>query len=240
VDLPERLASVDSGHRPQEHLMAAILFGSISTVADTSELQRAAFNDAFAQHGLDWSWDRDAYVAMLRHSGGRDRIAAYAESRGEEVDAAAIHATKSEIFQRRLLEDGVEPRPGVVETVTSAQQDGVKLGLVTTTSPDNVASLAAALKDRVDLGRFDVVVDSGRVGTPKPDQAAYTFALEQLGESAEDVVAIEDNLGGVTSARSAGVTVVAFPNANTSGHDFTAAHARVEALDFAALRHLTA
>ena len=39
--------------------MPAILFGSISTVADTSELQREAFNQAFAEHGLDWRWDRD-------------------------------------------------------------------------------------------------------------------------------------------------------------------------------------
>ena len=34
--------------------MATILFGSISTLADTSELQRQAFNDAFKAYGLDW------------------------------------------------------------------------------------------------------------------------------------------------------------------------------------------
>lgn len=33
--------------------MPAILLRSISTLADTSELQRQAFNQAFAQHGLD-------------------------------------------------------------------------------------------------------------------------------------------------------------------------------------------
>jgi hypothetical protein len=42
------------GRKPQ-----TILFGSISTVADTSELQREAFNAAFAEHGLDWRWDPD-------------------------------------------------------------------------------------------------------------------------------------------------------------------------------------
>ena len=36
--------------------MSAILFGSISTIADTSELQRQAFNQAFKAHGLDWDW----------------------------------------------------------------------------------------------------------------------------------------------------------------------------------------
>ena len=38
--------------------MTAILFGSISTLADTSEIQRDSFNQAFAEHGLDWTWDQ--------------------------------------------------------------------------------------------------------------------------------------------------------------------------------------
>ena len=67
--------------------MSALLLGSISTVADTSELQRQAFNQAFEAHGLDWRWDRDDYRAMLSTSGGQDRIAGYARSRGEDVDA---------------------------------------------------------------------------------------------------------------------------------------------------------
>ena len=33
--------------------MSSVLFGSISTVADTSEVQRQAFNRAFAEHGLE-------------------------------------------------------------------------------------------------------------------------------------------------------------------------------------------
>ena len=43
----------------KEQSMSAILFGSISTLADTSEMQRAAFNEAFRAHGLDWSWSRE-------------------------------------------------------------------------------------------------------------------------------------------------------------------------------------
>ena len=54
--------------------MPALLFGSISTIADTSELQRQAFNDAFEAHGLDWRWDRDEYRSLLEQSGGMDRV----------------------------------------------------------------------------------------------------------------------------------------------------------------------
>ncbi|ROR93031.1 HAD family hydrolase [Nocardioides aurantiacus] len=215
--------------------MAAILFGSISSVADTSELQRESFNEAFAQHGLDWRWEHDDYVAMLESSGGADRVAAYAEERGQEVDARAVHATKSSIFQDKLISEGVEPRPGVVETIEAAHREGLKVGLVTTTSPDNIDALVTALRPHVDLRGFDVVVDVTQVEQPKPDRDAYAFALDRLDEQAGACVAIEDNLGGVEAATAAGVTVIAFPNANTAGHDFAGAHSRVDKLDAAAL-----
>ena len=83
-------------------VISAILLGSISTVVDTSELQRRAFNEAFSRHGLDWEWDRDRYVAMLESNGGRDRIAEYARTVGESVDADAVHTTKSSVFQELL------------------------------------------------------------------------------------------------------------------------------------------
>ena len=220
--------------------MSAILFGSISTVADTSELQRHAFNEAFRAHGLDWSWEHDDYVAMLEQSGGQDRVAAYAESLGQDVDAAAVHRTKSKVFQDTLATTGATPRPGVLETIETARREGVKLALVTTTSQENVGSLVAALRPVVDLASFDLLVDSSHVGESKPDRAAYAYALESLGESAEDCIAIEDNAGGVQSAASAGVSVVAFPNENTVGHTFERASGRVDRLDFAELRSLTA
>ena len=37
--------------------MKALLFGSIGVIAETSELQRQAYNMAFAEHGLDWYWN---------------------------------------------------------------------------------------------------------------------------------------------------------------------------------------
>jgi HAD superfamily hydrolase (TIGR01509 family) len=219
--------------------MSAILFGSISTLADTSELQRRAFNEAFASHGLDWDWSRDDYTAMLGSNGGAQRVADYASSRGQDVDSSAIHATKSEIFRKLLNSEDVAPRPGVVPTMERAKQEGYKLGLVTTTSTENVAALLAALQRTLNADAFDLVVDSSSVDESKPDPASYLFALEKLGEDASSAVAIEDNVGGVQAAANAGVTCVAFPNENTSGGDFSAAAETVDALDADRIVELT-
>ena len=52
----------------------AVLFGSIGTLAETSDLQRDAFNEAFKISGLDWFWDEDIYRKLLSKSGGTSRI----------------------------------------------------------------------------------------------------------------------------------------------------------------------
>lgn len=217
-------------------LMSAIFFGSISTLADTSELQRQAFNDAFADAGLPWSWERGDYRAMLGQSGGRDRVAQFAEARGEDVDADAVHRAKSEHFRAALAASPPPPRPGVAGLLADAQAAGITLALVTTTSPENVAALLDAMGPDVSAGAFDLVVDANQVAEPKPDAASYLFALGKLGVPASDCVAVEDNPDGARAAISAGVSCVAFPNENTAGLEFPPTSRRVESLRLDELR----
>jgi HAD superfamily hydrolase (TIGR01509 family) len=212
--------------------MSAILFGSISTLADTSELQRQAFNEAFAAYALSWEWSRADYASMLGSNGGAQRIEDYAAARGDDVDAAAVHAKKSEIFQQSLATSSLSPRPGVLATLEEAKRHDHKLGFVTTTSQGNVTALLEALKPHISAEMFDLIVHGDAVKSPKPDAAAYEFALDRLGEEpGGGVVAIEDNVGGVESATAAGVRCIAFPNENTIGGDFSAAAETVESLD---------
>lgn len=214
----------------------AILFGSIGTIADTSELQRSAFNQAFQQHGLDWHWAQAEYQSLLQSSGGRQRIADYAKSKGQEVDAAAIHQTKSQFFQRFLDEGKAEPRPGVTDVIQQAKADGLKLALVTTTSPENVAAMLNALGDRLSAKDFDLVLDGTKVAESKPSPEAYHYTLKQLGTTADRCVAIEDNVDGVEAAIAAGLPCLAFPNQNTAEHDFSKAEQTVERLMFEQLQ----
>jgi beta-phosphoglucomutase-like phosphatase (HAD superfamily) len=76
------------------------------------------------------------------------------------------------------------------------------------------------------------------VDAVKPDPAAYLLALNELGVEASKTVAIEDNVDGVSAAQVAGIVCVAFPNANTAAHDFSAASASVDEIDLAHLKSL--
>jgi len=216
----------------------AILFGSISTIADTSELQRKAFNQAFKQHGLDWNWPQDEYQSLLQSSGGRSRIAAYARSKGQEADADAIHQTKSELFQAFLDNGELEPRPGVADIIRQAKAEGLALAFVSTTSQENIASILDALKQSLSASDFDIVTSADDVAQSKPAKDAYRYVLEQLNQAPDHCIAIEDNVDGVKAAIAADIPCIAFPNQNTANHHFSGAERTIQQLDFAQIQIL--
>jgi beta-phosphoglucomutase-like phosphatase (HAD superfamily) len=58
---------------------------------------------------------------------------------------------------------------------------------------------------------FDVVLCGDEVTHPKPHPESYLTAAARLGVNIHNTVAIEDSHNGITSARTAGCTVVAVP-----------------------------
>jgi len=65
----------------------ALLFGSIGTIIETSEIQRQSFNDTFKELDLDWYWDEQDYKNLLKKSGGVKRIEDFAQKNNSIVDA---------------------------------------------------------------------------------------------------------------------------------------------------------
>jgi HAD superfamily hydrolase (TIGR01509 family) len=216
--------------------MRAVLLGSIGVLAETSEVQRAAFNAAFAEHGLGWHWSQAEYREMLGRSGGQARVAAYAQARGVAVDAGAVHRRKSALFREMLAAQPPGLRPGVAATLDGARARGLPVALVTATAPENVAALLAAVG--VPKGAFDTVVHAGRIGRGKPAPDAYLRALDDLGLPPAAPLAVEDNPDGVAAARAAGVPCVAFPGALHAGAAFPGDVPRLSVLDLSA--HLAA
>ena len=198
--------------------MKAILLGSIGTVADTSHMQLAAFNQAFKIHDLSWIWSPNEYSKMLKVSGGANRIQQYANSMGEEVNAAQIHLTKTQIFQSTLSSEGVSLRQGISAVLDYALTKSIMLGFVTTTTHGNVSEILKATD--VDPKIFDVVINNDNVGKPKPHPDAYNTALNKLGLLPNQAIAIEDNLDGYNAAIEAKLKCIAFPSSMQNGETF--------------------
>ena len=55
-------------------MLQALIFDVDGTLADTESAHLAAFNQAFAEEGLDWHWSETEYTKLLEISGGKERI----------------------------------------------------------------------------------------------------------------------------------------------------------------------
>lgn len=201
----------------------AILFGSIGTLVETSELQRRAFNQAFSEAGLDWTWNPDEYKIMLKKSGGRNRINEYATYREIEVNAHELHLKKTEIFDNMMKEEGISLRPGVANLIGYAIDNNVHLAFVTSTSDANVDAIFMALNGQLSRNDFNFIGNDKMVSKPKPDSEIYLKALSNLKLNAKDCLAIEDTEVSMRSAINANIKCIAFPGAMALDNDFSAA-----------------
>ena len=204
--------------------LKALIFDVDGTLAETEELHRAAFNATFAEAGLPWHWDIPLYGALLKVTGGKERMRAYrdqlGETRPDEADIARLHARKTAIYTRLVAEGRLLPRPGVMHLIEDARRAGLHLAVATTTSPANVEALVQAIWQRSAREVFDVIAAGDEVAAKKPAPDVYCLALARLGISAQEAIAFEDSVAGLTSARAAGLRVIVTPSTYTAHEAF--------------------
>ncbi len=202
--------------------LKAVLWDVDGTLAETErDGHRLAFNQAFAEHGLAWRWDEARYGELLRITGGRERLLHDMTTRSDapslpderEALARAVHASKNRHYATLVQGGGLALRPGVRALMDECTAQGLRMGIVTTTSRSNVQVLMQQQLGTRWRDRFGCVVCGEDVARKKPDPQAYHLALRELGVGALEVVAIEDSPGGAAAARAADVPVVVAPSA---------------------------
>jgi HAD superfamily hydrolase (TIGR01509 family) len=208
--------------------LKAVIFGAIGTIAETSDLQRQAFNAAFAEAGLDWNWDIATYHELLNTNGGQNRLRAYrdadpARTGVTDEQIVQLHQSKTKHFVELLANTPISPRPGVVELIDECQREDIKVAFCTSTSAENVQALGAALSGLLPFDKFAKIVTIDQIAKPKPAPDAYLYCLKQLGVEAEEAIAIEDSPVSISAAKAAGITTLATPGAAVCGQDFYAA-----------------
>ena len=215
--------------------LKAVIFGAIGTIAETSDLQRQAFNAAFAAVGIDWQWDPDTYRALLEINGGQSRLRAYRDAEATragvtDLTIAKLHQAKLDQYVTILAHTKLQPRVGVVELIDACADRQIRVALCTSTTIASVAGIGAALAGVLPFDRFATIVTIDQIAQPKPAPDAYRYCLQQLGLTAAEVIAIEDTPVSIAAAQAAGIITIATPGATTAHQDFTAADAIVSDL----------
>jgi HAD superfamily hydrolase (TIGR01509 family) len=220
-------------------ILTALLFDVDGTIADTEQDgHRVAFNQAFADAGLDWDWDAPLYGQLLAVSGGKERLRYYIEEWKpdfEEPDdlnsfIRELHRAKTRRYLA-LLEQGAIPlRPGVERLLKEARATGIRLAIVTTTTPENVTALLGSTLGLDSIDWFDFIAAGDVVPGKKPAPDIYHYALEHLGLPANECLALEDSDNGLLSSTGAGIKTLVTVNDYTRQQDFSGAAVVVDQL----------
>lgn len=220
--------------------LKALIFDVDGTLADTEkDGHRVAFNRAFADAGLDWHWTVDIYEDLLSVTGGKERIRYYLDKYKAPIpdteDLAAyianLHKEKTAHYTKLLSKGEIPLRPGVENLLQAARQDGLRLAIATTTTPENVTALLEHTLGRESIDWFEVIAAGDIVPAKKPAPDIYNWALAEMNLSPDEVIAFEDSENGLISVRDANINkVIITVNGYTRDHNFTGASAVLDQL----------
>lgn len=212
--------------------LTTLLFDVDGTLADTErDGHRVAFNKAFAEAGLDWDWTVEMYADLLSVTGGKERIRYFVEKyqpdfapeEGLTDFAARMHKRKTHFYLEMLQAGEIPLRNGVERLIKAAREAGFRLGIATTTTPENVTYLLKATLGEESIGWFECIAAGDIVPKKKPGPDIYLYAMEQMGVKPEECLAFEDSDNGIRSSTGAGLRTVVTVNDYTRDHDFSKA-----------------
>ncbi len=194
--------------------MKSIFFGSIGVLAESSEIQRRAFNEAFKEFGLDWYWNVANYIKLLQKPGGLNRIAEYSNYNLNQNDIKKIHDLKVKHF-KFLSKNNLKPRKGILEAIDYGLKNHIKIGFITTTNKSTLDLITDNLSDYIDFSKFDLITSDEDVLNRKPHPDIYNYALEKLNLDRLNSISIENTIESCESSIKADLCTLFYPGEYT-------------------------
>jgi HAD superfamily hydrolase (TIGR01509 family) len=204
--------------------MPALIFDCDGVLADTErDGHRPAFNQAFAEAGMDVHWSEAEYGERLRIGGGKERIASlFDDPEVERERILALHKRKTAIYKEIVRAGKLPGRPGVARIVGEASAAGWDLAVASTSAEESVRAVLEHVVGEETAARFAVFAGDV-VPAKKPDPAIYTLTLRELGVERADAIVVEDSRNGLLAAVGAGLRCVVTLSSYTGAEDMSEA-----------------
>lgn len=213
--------------------MKALIFDFDGLILDTEFPDYESWQEVYREHGEELPLEKWGSIIGGTAESDFDPNDYLEEITGKPVDRDAIW-----IQRRKKYLDNLETQPilpGVLELLTQAKQQGLKLA-VASSSPE--AWVHGHLSRLGLIDKFDCICTADDVEKTKPDPALFLQAAEGVGVSPDEAIVFEDSPNGVLAANRAGIFVVAVPNRITIQLNLDHANLILESLADLSLQEL--
>ena len=184
------------------------------TIANTElEAHLPAFNYAFNDLGIDWYWDTNKYIQLLRINGGKNRISYYSKSINDSLSddlILKIHERKQFRYLEIIKNNCVNFKTGVFRLINELNKKKIRQFIVTSSSRKQVDLLIEYLFDG--FNPFEFIISSDDVELKKPNPLPYLKAVELSGIKKNNSIVFEDSNPGLKSSLRANLPTIFVPS----------------------------
>ena len=184
------------------------------TIANTElEAHLPAFNNAFNDLDIEWNWDINQYIELLRINGGKNRIAYYSKLNNYSLSddlIIKIHEKKQFHYLEFIKKNCVNFKTGVFRLINELNRKKIRQFIVTSSSRKQVDLLVEYLFN--DFNPFEFIISSDDVEFKKPNPLPYLKAVKLSGIKKNNSIVFEDSNPGLKSSLAAKLPTIFVPS----------------------------
>ena len=178
-------------------MLRGVVFDMDGVLIDSHPLHREAWRHFLLTLGRDVPEGELDFILDGRR---RDEILCYFLGNLRPMQIREYGAKKDEMLQQ--MGRAMQPFQGIAEFLEGLYTAGIRIALATSASRQRALG---TLKELRLVHYFEAIVTGDEVVSSKPDPAIYLLAAERMKEDPENLLAMEDAVSGVKSARAAGM-----------------------------------
>ena len=184
------------------------------TIANTElEAHLPAFNRAFNELGINWNWDADKYIELLKINGGKNRVSYFSKLNNDNFSEnliIKIHEKKQFHYLEIIKKNCVEFKTGVFRLIKELHRKKVRQFIVTSSSRNQVDLLIEYLFNG--FNPFEFIISSEDVELKKPNPLPYFKAIQLSGIKEKNSIVFEDSNPGLQSSLAANLPTIFVPS----------------------------
>lgn len=183
-----------------------VVFDMDGTLLDTEKLYMRFWLEAAQRLGYPMRPEHALHI--------RSMAAMYAEPLLKrevcaDFDYFAVRSLRRELMEAYIDEAGVDPKPGMLETLRALKARGLRIGLATATEEKRARKYLSLVGAEE---YFDAITCASMVERGKPAPDIYLLAAKRLCILPGEAIAVEDAPTGIRAAHDAGLWPVMVPD----------------------------